>query len=312
MRLRTGVVVVMRDTHTVQVGLANPVVLTGLTDEQRAFVASLEEPGTDVTPAARNAHARLVSVLDEHGLIDSDATTDCTTNPVRIHYAGALGLAAARSLSYAGVPALSFADDAAAHAEPRGTYSASTDAHMCAAAAAWTMRDTAPHTRIASSVEPAALDVVIGVADAPPEIVHHLVSQDLPHLVVTTDEQGVNVGPVVQPGKGPCARCASLWLAQRDAQWPRIALQCAGVRRPRVDPMLAQVAGAVIASQVLAFVRGGDGDTVVKPSRQRVTVSSERGAHLEELPVRPHPACGCGATGAAGDEVTARRARLSR
>ncbi len=49
--------------------------------------------------------------------------------------------------------------------------------------------------------------------------------RDIPHLPVVVGDAGVTVGPLVEPGSGPCLYCVQLTLTDADAAWPAIATQ---------------------------------------------------------------------------------------
>jgi hypothetical protein len=66
--------------------------------------------------------------------------------------------------------------------------------------------------------------------------------RDIPHLLVTFDEQGATVGPLVVPGRIPCAHCLDLHQRDADASWVAIASQL--VHRPH-PPSTAMLRGAV-------------------------------------------------------------------
>ena len=52
--------------------------------------------------------------------------------------------------------------------------------------------------------------------------------RDVPHLAVVFDDDGARVGPLVEPGAGPCLRCLDLGRRDADPAWPAIAAQLAG------------------------------------------------------------------------------------
>ena len=66
--------------------------------------------------------------------------------------------------------------------------------------------------------------------------------RDIPHLLVTFDEEGATVGPLVVPGRIPCAHCLDLHQRDADASWVAIASQL--VHRPH-PPSTAMLRGAV-------------------------------------------------------------------
>ena len=75
----------------------------------------------------------------------------------------------------------------------------------------------------------ATADVAVAVVAAawvvPPA--RHLpwLRRDVPHLSVVDDERGITIGPLVEPGRGPCLRCIELARRDADTAWPAIAAQ---------------------------------------------------------------------------------------
>jgi bacteriocin biosynthesis cyclodehydratase domain-containing protein len=89
-------------------------------------------------------------------------------------------------------------------------------------------------------------DWVIGPGDAA-----HWLRRDVPHLPIVASDRQVTIGPVVEPGCGPCVYC--LQLARRDADpaWPALASQLWG-RDPAPRSMLAAQGAAVFAARRIA------------------------------------------------------------
>lgn len=106
--------------------------------------------------------------------------------------------------------------------------------------------------------------VVVLVADwvvAPADHVRWL-NRDLPHLPVVVADRSVTVGPLVEPGLGPCLYCVHLARTDEDAAWPAVATQLLG-RAPREMSALELAEVAAFASRrVLARLTGGPGAAV--------------------------------------------------
>lgn len=122
-----------------------------------------------------------------------------------------------------------------------------------------------------------------------------LMAADIPHLLITTIENGIDVGPVVVPGVTPCATCMA--LERRDSD-PSFALfdVLAGARRPPLSgPSPAAAASAAAAALMLLSRRPG-------PVAQSLFVADDLSvtatAHM------PHPECGCGAVAGAGTSAS--------
>lgn len=113
-------------------------------------------------------------------------------------------------------------------------------------------------------------------------------SSDIPHLAVVYTDVGVELGPLVEPGAGPCLHCLALERTDADPAWPAMASQLLG--RPSLaerEPLVSEVS-ARVARIVTARLDDGVNDLVSSSLRidgYRVT------GHL--IAHRPHPECGC-------------------
>jgi hypothetical protein len=75
--------------------------------------------------------------------------------------------------------------------------------------------------------------------------------RDIPHLPVVIGDGGVTVGPLVEPGNGPCLYCVQLTRTDDDPAWPAIATQLWN----RPTPAMSRVAGAEAAAFIARRVR---------------------------------------------------------
>jgi hypothetical protein len=110
------------------------------------------------------------------------------------------------------------------------------------------------------------------------------------HLPVALGPSGAVIGPLVLPGLTSCLRCADLHRTDRDAAWPRLAVQLTLARRrgPASEVAVATIAAGITAMQALQFLDGLepaclDGTLELHPPDWRVRRRS--------WPA--HPRCGC-------------------
>ena len=157
---------------------------------------------------------------------------------------------------------------------------------------------------IASTLAHSGIDVVTGpdasaLAEQSPDLAivaaHHVLSPDLhtlwlrrdvPHLPVVVGDSAVVVGPVIEPGTGPCLVCLELHRRDRDDAWPAIATQLLG-RRSRAETPLLVMEGAAAACRA-ALERLGSGAGAA--ASLRIDALSGR---REVRALQPHPECGC-------------------
>ncbi|MFF1722122.1 TOMM precursor leader peptide-binding protein [Streptomyces sviceus] len=121
-----------------------------------------------------------------------------------------------------------------------------------------------------------------------------LVRSGTPHLYAGVVEATGVVGPLVLPGETGCAGCLHETRTDRDQAWPRLVAQWrSGGRRLPVRPCdlaLATTVAGLAAAHALAFLDG----RLPSSAGARWEVALP-GMTWHAQPVRPHPACPCGA-----------------
>ena len=85
--------------------------------------------------------------------------------------------------------------------------------------------------------------------------------RDIPHLPVVIGDGGVTVGPLVEPGNGPCLYCVQLTRTDDDPSWPAIATQLWNRPAPPMSPLAVSEAAAFVARRVRERVSGGEVST---------------------------------------------------
>ncbi|MCS5721237.1 hypothetical protein N1028_10515 [Herbiconiux sp. CPCC 203407] len=124
---------------------------------------------------------------------------------------------------------------------------------------------------------------------------------DVPHLLVEFGDRSIRVGPVVVPGRGPCAMCLELWRVDRDPAWPAIAIQAARRTAPSADPLGIASAAAIVARVVVEHLgSAGWADRALRVRRPGIPAAELPGAAdavigcgISVERVSPHPRCGC-------------------
>ena len=117
-----------------------------------------------------------------------------------------------------------------------------------------------------------------------------LLGADVPHLLVVGGEIDVEVGPLVVPGRSPCARCVALARTDLDDRWPAVATQLALRPAPGTDRTTVLRAAGLAAQAALAFLDDRPVELV------GASASLGPGGILPRVqPWAPHPGCGCGA-----------------
>jgi hypothetical protein len=290
-----------RGDGTVQVGLRSPVVLAGLSAEQRRFVERLET-ARSVTSRASAPFGEIVARLDDAGLL---ARKPSERRTVALDDAGPVGLSVGIALARAGW-SVHFEDDAPASASPPHTYAPGTLATTRQSAAADTVARLVPGAEARASAARADAWVLISHGAPAIDAALALMSTDTPHLFVVTDERGAMVGPFAVPVEGACGLCDGLARAAVDPAWPRLALQlrAPSLTPPYADPDVAAAITGLVCGALGAW-RAGD---------PRAWLDSVWSLTAEAPPacraVVPDADCGCGAAAPVGDELAARRSRF--
>lgn len=113
--------------------------------------------------------------------------------------------------------------------------------------------------------------------------------RDVPHLPVVFGDTGARIGPIVEPGTGPCLHCLERWHTDEDPAWPAIASQLLGRRSPIDEGLVAGEVAAIAVRLLIARLSHGPGE-----SAESVRVDAATGS-TEWTSWRRHPQCGCGA-----------------
>jgi hypothetical protein len=86
--------------------------------------------------------------------------------------------------------------------------------------------------------------------------------RDIPHLPVVIGDGGVTVGPLVEPGTGPCLYCVQLTRTDDDPAWPAIATQLWNRPVPAMTRLAVAEAAAFTARRVLERVTAASGEAM--------------------------------------------------
>jgi bacteriocin biosynthesis cyclodehydratase domain-containing protein len=145
-----------------------------------------------------------------------------------------------------------------------------------------------PETTGAEHSEPPSLAVLVSTHVIDPRRYVRWLSLDIPHLAVVYTDIGVQIGPLVEPGRGPCLHCLARERTDADAAWPVMASQLLGQSSlAEQEPLISEVS-ARVARIVTARLENGSNDLVSASLRiDGFRVSGSLTAH------RPHPDCGC-------------------
>lgn len=122
-----------------------------------------------------------------------------------------------------------------------------------------------------------------------------LVSNDQPHMSVTSSTRSAHVSHIIEPGKTACLMCMHHTYTDRDYLWPALTHQLLNRTTPDDAPIELITMAALIASQkVSTWVSEKRSEEQPIP-RQHDTFSMIEWPLLSREDVEPqwHPLCGC-------------------
>jgi bacteriocin biosynthesis cyclodehydratase domain-containing protein len=118
-------------------------------------------------------------------------------------------------------------------------------------------------------------------------------SRDIPHLAIVFGDLSVRIGPIIEPGSGPCLHCLELARTDADPAWPAIASQLWGRSSAAETPLVSSEVAAIAARLALSRLRG-PALTAVAPVRDATSVQLDTATGLITRRVwLPHQDCAC-------------------
>jgi bacteriocin biosynthesis cyclodehydratase domain-containing protein len=149
----------------------------------------------------------------------------------------------------------------------------------------------------APAVRSPSLAVIVAHYVIDPEDQSRWLRRDVPHLPIVVSDAGVHIGPIIEPGTGPCLHCLERHRTDADAAWPAIAAQLWGrVSHIESAALALEVAGAVVRL-VAARLEAGPGVSSLSTTLDAATgTRTTREWH-------PHPECGCAALPGSGSAI---------
>jgi bacteriocin biosynthesis cyclodehydratase domain-containing protein len=253
LRLDSRFPVVWRTPSSMQVGVDPPIVIVEtLTEAQErmlsALVVGVSEPG--LTMLARGHDAERTALLAVLAPALEVPRAESVTPEVAISGPDGLVAPIAHVLAGSGVRVL-------------------------VAAEVGDLRDARPHLAIAA-----------GHFVLEPQLHAFWLRRDVPHLPVVLGDTSVTVGPMIEPGAGPCLLCLELHRRDGDAAWPALAAQLLGRRSHAGSAVLVTEAAGIASRAVLARLADGPGPA------HSVRVDAATGER-DERRWAVHPECGC-------------------
>ncbi len=121
--------------------------------------------------------------------------------------------------------------------------------------------DLQMHSRISGSFDAVSLAVLITTDIVNPASYQIWQARDIPHLSIVFDEEGVEVSPLIEPGKTSCLACYEKHRIETEPNWPVIAPQLLTLDRTLADSALLLFASGVAVNQMLNFIDHGQSES---------------------------------------------------
>jgi bacteriocin biosynthesis cyclodehydratase domain-containing protein len=132
-----------------------------------------------------------------------------------------------------------------------------------------------------------AIGIAIGHYVLDPDVYGYWLRRDIPHLPIVFGDAAVAIGPMIEPGTGPCLYCLDRFRTDADPVWPTLAAQLWGRRSvsetPLVSREVATRAARLVLMRLASTVSGPAVSFRLDAATGAVTSKQER----------PHPECGC-------------------
>jgi len=138
------------------------------------------------------------------------------------------------------------------------------------------------------------LAIAVGHYVLAPELHGLWLRRDVPHLPVVLSDTSSTVGPMVEPGTGPCLYCLQRYRTDADPAWPALSAQLWGKRSGIESTLVASEIAAVASRAAIARLDAGHA-----ASAHFSTEISVGSGQSTTRPWLPHPECGCTGVSAA-------------
>ncbi|MBG6054711.1 bacteriocin biosynthesis cyclodehydratase domain-containing protein [Salinibacterium sp. CAN_S4] len=132
------------------------------------------------------------------------------------------------------------------------------------------------------------LAVVVGHFVLAPKLHALWLRRDVPHLGVVVGDTATVVGPMIEPGTGPCLLCLELHHRDADRAWPAIASQLLGRVSGVETAILVAETAAAAARLVIDRLRGATAGGTAESLRIDAATGERR-----RIEWQVHPECGC-------------------
>ena len=193
-----------------------------------------------------------LALLDAVGLLDPGQDPTSTLS-VQLTGLGAVGTQVALALARIPVRRLECRDDRPLSGSDGPLFGAASLGARRASVVRAMVDEIAPRA-CTGKISVPDVAVICSERQADHEAAGFMLSQDTPHLVVTSDDRVVSVGPVVIPGVTPCALCCEL-NEQQASPRPGDPLLLRAAVRTAAPPLVRNHLATAAAGMTVGLVR---------------------------------------------------------
>lgn len=238
------------------------------------------------TADVENRFAEIARILLQ-GLDPEEVKKLRKSKSVFIETLDATGLTIAKALALAGIGKQLSMDQVRVSRQDvsqLGYLSAQLGLPRVRAAQALIGTDLQMHSRISGSFDAVSIAVLITNDIVNPASYQTWQARDIPHISIVFDEEGVEISPLIEPGKTSCLACYEKHRIETAPNWPVIAPQLLALERTLADSALLLFASGVAVNEILNFFDHGQCES----SAVRLSRAGEIASF-----VPPAISCGC-------------------
>jgi bacteriocin biosynthesis cyclodehydratase domain-containing protein len=147
--------------------------------------------------------------------------------------------------------------------------------------------------RLVEHPEPADLAVLVSTFSTDPNQSGAWLRRDVPHLAVVFGDSEVRIGPLVDPGSGPCLHCIERARIDDEPHWPALAGQLLGRSAHTEDPLTVSTVAPLVARAVLDRLAPDTPRSRRHRMRSRATIVDGATGDIAQKSFSPHSDCAC-------------------
>lgn len=147
--------------------------------------------------------------------------------------------------------------------------------------------------RLVDQMEPADLAVIVSTFSTDPRLSGALLRRDIPHLAVVFGDSEVRIGPLVEPGSGPCLHCVERARIDDDPHWPALAGQLLGRRAHTEDPLTVSTVTPLVSRAVLDRLASDSPPARRHRLRSSAAIVDGPTGDVSQRSFSPHAECAC-------------------